>query len=113
MELGEIQNEYLAHVDTAVQSIRQHAHGLAGGSFKDSFPKLLFETHQLKGSGGSLGFPRISEIADRMRQELNLFLDDERVDRPTPEELSRKIVALTDELAREVHSAAWPASSSS
>jgi chemotaxis protein histidine kinase CheA len=113
MELADVQREYLADVDAAVQSIREHAHGLARGSFKDSFPKLLFETHQLKGSGGSLGFPRISEIADRMRQELNLFLDDERVDRPTPEQLSRKIVALSDELAREVHSAAWPASSSS
>jgi HPt (histidine-containing phosphotransfer) domain-containing protein len=111
MELNEIQNEYLASVD--VEAIRQHAHGLAQGSFKESFPKLLFEAHNLKGSGGSLGFPRISEIAEQMRHELNRFLDDERVDRPTPEELSRKLVALTDELAREVHSAACPASSSS
>jgi len=113
VELDEIQNEYLAHVNGTVDAMRQHAHALAHGSFGDSFPKLLFEAHQLKGSGGSLGFPRISEIADRMRKELSLFLDDARADRPTPEELSRTLVALTDELAREVHSAACPASSSS
>lgn len=113
MELGEIQNEYLAQLNGTVDAMRRHARGLAEGAFGDAFPKLLFEAHQLKGSGGSLGFPRISEIADRMRRELSLFLDDARTDRPTPEELSRTLVALTDELAREVHSAACPASSSS
>ena len=114
MELADLQRDYLADVETTIAAMREHGRLLGErGAFKEAFPKLLFLAHQLKGSGGSLGFPGISSVADAMRHELNLFLDDERVNRPTPEELSRKIVALTDELAREVHSAACPASSSS
>jgi chemotaxis protein histidine kinase CheA len=114
MELADLQRDYLADVATTIKEIREHGRLLGErGAFKNAFPKLLFLAHQLKGSGGSLGFPRISDVAHSMHHELNLFLDDERVDRPTPEELSRKIVALSDELAREVHSAACPASSSS
>ena len=114
MELADLQRDYLADVETTIATLREQGHALGErGAFKDAFPKLLFLAHQLKGSGGSLGFPRISDVARSMHRELNLFLDDERAERPTPEELSRKIVALTDELAREVHSAAWPASSSS
>ena len=114
MELVDLQRDYLADVTTTLESMRAHGRALAEhGTFKSAFPALLFLTHQLKGSGGSLGFPRISDVARTMSRELSLFLDDERVDRPTPAELSRKIVALTDELAREVHSAACPASSSS
>ena len=114
MELADLQREYLADVTTTIETMREQARALAAhGTFKSAFPALLIHAHQLKGSGGSIGFPRISDVADAMRHELSLFLDDARVDRPTPEELSRKLVALTDELAREVHSAACPASSSS
>lgn len=114
MDLADVQRDYLADVETTIETMREQGRALGErGAFKDAFPKLLFLAHQLKGSGGSVGFPRISEVAEEMRHELNLFLDDERAQRPTPEELSRKIVALTDELAREVHSAGWPASSSS
>ena len=114
MELVDLQRDYLADVTATIETMRAHGRALAEhGTFKSAFPALLFLAHQLKGSGGSLGFPRISDVARTMSRELNLFLDDERVDRPTPEALSRTIVALTDELAREVHSAACPASSSS
>ncbi|HKS25497.1 MAG TPA: Hpt domain-containing protein [Thermoanaerobaculia bacterium] len=110
MELVDVQREYLADVETVIVTMREQAHALAmHGDFKTAFPALLFHAHQLKGSGGSLGFPRISAVAGAMTQELNAYL----IERPTKEELSRKIVALTDELAREVHSAACPASSSS
>ncbi len=114
MELVDLQRDYLADVTTTIETMRTHGRALAEhGTFKSAFPALLFLAHQLKGSGGSLGFPGISDVAATMSRELSLFLDDERVDRPTPLDLSRKIVALTDELAREVHSAACPASSSS
>ena len=114
MELLDLQRDYLTDVESTIATMREHGRALAEhGAFKDAFPKLLFLAHQLKGSGGSLGFPRISDVARSMHDELKEFLDDARAARPTPAELSRKIVALTDELAREVHSAAWPASSSS
>src|SRR5438067_7302094 len=110
MNLADLQRDYLADLETTIATMREQGRALGErGAFKEAFPKLLFLSHQLKGSGGSLGFPDISSVADEMRRELNLFLDDERADRPTPEQLSRKIVALTDELAREVHAVA-PAS---
>jgi HPt (histidine-containing phosphotransfer) domain-containing protein len=114
MELVDLQRDYLADVTKAIATMREHGRGLAErGMFKSAFPALLFLAHQLKGSGGSLGFPGISNVALTMSRELSHFLDDERADRPTPEELSRTIAALTNELEREVHSAGCPASSSS
>ena len=109
LELDELKREFLAEAEEKIREIESK---LSDRSL-EALERVSYLAHQLKGSGGSLGFPRISDVARSMHRELNLFLDDERVDRPTPAELSRKIVALTDELAREVHSAACPASSSS
>ena len=102
-DLRRLRNEYLADVRETVELIRQHGHGLATrGSFKQSFPVLLFLAHQLKGSGGSLGFPRITELALQMSRELNLFLDDEQTPRPTPQQLSEALLTVAQELENEV-----------
>ena len=103
-DLRTLQRDYLANVhDTAVR-MRQQSLGLES-QFKDTFPELLFVAHQLKGSGGCLGFPRISELARRMSDELNLFLDHTEVQRPTPEELSEMLIVLSHELERAVTAA--------
>lgn len=105
-ELRELQREYLADVLLTIDILREHGRDLGAVSgFKSSFPALLFLTHQLKGSGGSLGFPRITEVARRISEQLNLFLDDEHVTRPTPAELSEMLLTLSGELEREVSSA--------
>jgi chemotaxis protein histidine kinase CheA len=105
-ELRELQRDYLADVLLTINILREHGRDLGAASgFKSSFPALLFLTHQLKGSGGSLGFPKITEVARRISEQLNLFLDDERVTRPTPVELSETLLTLSGELEREVSSA--------
>jgi HPt (histidine-containing phosphotransfer) domain-containing protein len=105
-ELIDLQREYLADVTRSIETMRSHGRGLAEqGTFKSAFPALLFLAHQLKGSGGSLGFPGISEVARAMTHELNQFLDEERADRPTPEQLSRTLTALTSELEQAVATA--------
>lgn len=105
-ELLDLQRDYLADVSKSIETLREHGRGLAEhGTFKSAFPALLFLAHQLKGSGGSLGFPRISDVALAMTRELSQFLDEERADRPTPEELSRALTALTVELEQAVASA--------
>src|SRR5205085_2676806 len=82
MDLADLQRDYLADVETTIATMREQGRALGErGAFKEAFPKLLFLAHQLKGSGGSLGFPRISDVARSMHRELNLFLDDERADR--------------------------------
>jgi chemotaxis protein histidine kinase CheA len=102
-DLRDLQRDYLADLRQTVVQMREHGRGLASQSnFKSAFPALLFLAHQLKGSGGSLGFPRISELARKMSEELNLFLDQEHASRPTPEELSQTLVALSGELESEI-----------
>src|SRR4051812_10019075 len=103
-ELRELQREYLIDVSGKVSLIREHGRTL-GADFKDSFPRLLFLAHQLKGSGGSFGFPRITELAQRLSRELSQFLDDEIASRPTPEELMSKLERISGELESEVATA--------
>ena len=105
-DLRDLQLDYLTDLRPTLDSIREHSAQLATQSgFKTAFPALLFVAHQLKGSGGSLGFPRISELAGKMREELNLFLDQEQVSPPTLPHLSERLLALYTELDREVREA--------
>jgi len=103
-DLRTLQRDYLENVHETALRVRQQSLGL-GSQFKDAFPELLFAAHQLKGSGGSLGFPGITELARRMSDELNLFLDQTEVQRPTPEELSEMLIVLSHELERAVSAA--------
>ena len=100
-DLRQLQLDYLADVREKISVIRQHGRSLER-TFRQSFPALLFLAHQLKGSGGSLGFPRITELADRMKRELNLFLDDEVAQRPRPTDLAATLLSIADELDAEV-----------
>jgi HPt (histidine-containing phosphotransfer) domain-containing protein len=103
-EFRELQREYLIDVRQKVSAIRQHGRAL-GADFKESFPRLLFLAHQLKGSGGSFGFPRITELAQRMSRELSQFLNDEVAARPTPDDLASKLDGISSELESEVANA--------
>ncbi len=104
-EFLDLQRDYLLDVRQKVDLIREHGRGL-GADFKDSFPRLLFIAHQLKGSGGSLGFPRITELAQQMTHELSQFLEDDAIaSRPSPEQLATSLDALSRELETEVISA--------
>jgi len=105
-DLRELQRDYLADVRETIGVIRHHGNSLsAKGNFKSSFPALLFLAHQLKGSGGSLGFPRITDLARRMSEELNLFLDEEQSPRPSPAELAEVLTSISNELDDVVASA--------
>ena len=99
-ELRALQQDYLQNVHETAVRVRRQSQDL-----KTSFPELLFVAHQLKGSGGSLGFPRITELARRMSDELSLFFDPAETQRPTPEELSEMLIVLSHELEREVTAA--------
>jgi chemotaxis protein histidine kinase CheA len=95
-ELTALKLEYLADVRETLQTMRQHAHGLVHRrSFKTSFPILLYLAHQLKGSGGSLGFPEITEAAQKVGERLNEYLDDTV---PKPHDLSRAVLESVDQL---------------
>lgn len=98
-EMKDLQRDYLADVKQKLTIIRQHAEALPDGRrFVTSFPVLLHLAHQLKGSGGSLGFPTISEAARALSERLNQFLDDEVSPRPSPQELSVSVLAMAAQL---------------
>ena len=102
-ELRELQIDYLKDVQETAEVLRKHGKHLAGrNQFKTSFPVLLFMSHQLKGSGGSLGFPKISELAQQISVALNQYLEDDTAPRLTPQELSLSVVGYSDLLAASV-----------
>jgi len=105
-DLRDLQRDYLDDVRETALRLRQQSLDLGSHDrFKNTFPEILFAAHQLKGSGGSLGFPRITEVARRMSDELNLFFDQTEATRPTPDELSETLIVLSHELECEVTAA--------
>ena len=97
-ELRALQLDYLSSTRDTVKLMRQHGKALGSRKeFKTAFPVLLYLSHQLKGSGGSLGFPEVTELAARMSSELNQFLDDVSP-RPAPGDLSRAVMTIADEM---------------
>ncbi len=104
--LRDLQRDYLADLREVIDRMREYGRDLGDQHrFANSFPELLFLAHQLKGSGGSLGFPGITNVARRITEQLNLFLDEQHAERPTPEDLSKTLLALSGELEREVATA--------
>ena len=105
-DLRDLQRDYLTDLQQVIDRMREYGRGLRDQQrFAASFPELLFLAHQLKGSGGSLGFPAITSVARRISDQLNLFLDEQQAERPTPEDLSKTLLALSGELEREVATA--------
>ena len=97
-ELRELRLDYLGDLRETVASLRQHGAALRiRKKFRNSFPVLLYIAHQLKGSGGTMGYPLISQVGADMSTRLNSFLD-ESAQRPTPDELSRQVLVLAGQL---------------
>lgn len=96
-EIEELRRDYLEELGRTVKTMREHAaHLKSAARVKTSYPLLLYLAHQVKGTAGTVGFPRLSEIARSLADDLEEFLDrDVPVSRA---ELSRKAVAHVDEL---------------
>ena len=64
----ELQREYLAELPTAIADLRQNIEAFRRG--EDVVAELRTGFHRLAGSGGSYGFPEISEIARAAEQSV-------------------------------------------
>ena len=64
-ELDELRREFLAE---AQGKVREMQSALAGGRSRESLERLAYIAHQLKGSGGSYGYERISAEAAELEQ---------------------------------------------
>lgn len=74
-ELRQLRSEYRQSLGETIRTIEKHARGLSNAArVKTSFPVLLYLTHQIKGTAGTLGFPEVSEIARELARSLEDFL---------------------------------------
>jgi chemotaxis protein histidine kinase CheA len=97
-ELEMIRNDYLEDMKRMAANVRTHASALTEKKrFRTSFPVLLYSAHQIKGSGGMLGFPELTEIGSKMAEVLGSFLEESEA-RPTAASLASSLVALSAEL---------------
>ena len=64
-ELEALKREFLAEAKAKVQEI---VAAMNGGRDSESLDRLAYLAHQLKGSGGSYGFARISDDAAEIEQ---------------------------------------------
>ncbi|MFN2238719.1 MAG: Hpt domain-containing protein [Thermoanaerobaculia bacterium] len=97
-ELEMIRKDYLDDMKRMAANVRTHAGSLTEGKrFKTSFPVLLYSAHQIKGSGGMLGFPELTEIGSKMAEVLGSFLEESEA-RPTAASLASSMLALSAEL---------------
>lgn len=85
-----LRREYIAESGERLAELREDAAALSRGD-EGSAASLVGRFHRLAGSGGSYGFPGISEIARRMERRLRAAGD-----QPSPEEVDDAI----EELAR-------------
>lgn len=75
----QLQREYLEALPTALAELRKHIEAFRAG--ERVIPALRTEFHRLAGSGGSYGFPEISEIARATEQLLFASPPPEAADR--------------------------------
>lgn len=73
LELDELKREFLAEADEKVREIQEK---LEAEQSADVFERLTYLAHQLKGSGGSYGFQRISTDAAELEKAVELRAKD-------------------------------------
>lgn len=71
LELDELKREFLAEADTKVREIQEK---LDGEQSPEALERLTYLAHQLKGSGGSYGFARISTDAAEIETAVELLV---------------------------------------
>ena len=104
-ELEELQREFLAEAKDKVQEIESQ---LDGARNAESLQRLSYLAHQLKGSGGSYGFQRISTDAAELEKAVEWLAagsDEGRVE----EKIQQHVVnirAEIDKRSRELSTAA-------
>src|SRR5258708_38916472 len=70
LELDDLKREFLAEADEKVREIQAK---LDGEQSPEALERLTYLAHQLKGSGGSYGFARISTDAAELESAVELL----------------------------------------
>lgn len=94
LELDELKREFLAEADEKVREIQSRLDQRA----PESLERLSYLAHQLKGSGGSYGFQRISDDAAELEKAVERLAagDSDRLD----EKIQQHVINLRSEIDR-------------
>jgi HPt (histidine-containing phosphotransfer) domain-containing protein len=103
-EFDELKREFLAEADEKVREIQGKLDGDRG---PQALERLVYLAHQLKGSGGSYGFQRISTDAEELEKAVELLNNGGQNDR-LEERIQQHAVNLRAEVDRRTRELATP-----
>ncbi|HEY3053828.1 MAG TPA: Hpt domain-containing protein [Thermoanaerobaculia bacterium] len=95
-ELDELKREFLSEAEGKVREMQT---ALDGGSSRDSLDRLGYLAHQLKGSGGSYGYQRISADAAEIEKAIE-SVSDGAIDPPLQQKILQHVGNLRAEIDR-------------
>jgi len=95
-ELNELRREFL---DEAREKVSEMETALDGGRNPQSLDRLAYLAHQLKGSGGSYGYQRISDDAAELEKAVESLTGENSGTAEDPR-LAKFVVSLRDEIDR-------------
>ena len=96
-ELDELRREFLAEAE---EKVREMQTALASQPTQDSLQRLGYLAHQLKGSGGSYGYQRISADAAEIEKAVDAVGN--KVDAGVASELKQHVTRLQTEIESRV-----------
>ncbi len=94
-ELDELKREFLAEAD---EKVREMQDALDADPSSTSLERLAYLAHQLKGSGGSYGYQRISLDAAEIEKVVEMI--DPAAQAPFDGRIQEHVGNLRDEIAR-------------
>ncbi len=103
-ELDQLKREFLAEAQDKVREIESK---LDGDRSRDSLGRLTYLAHQLKGSGGSYGFQRITTDAAELERAVERLASGEDGDR-LEEKIQQHVVNLRAEVEKRSRELAAP-----
>jgi HPt (histidine-containing phosphotransfer) domain-containing protein len=97
LELDELKREFL---DEARDKVLEMESALEGAVTPESIDRLTYLAHQLKGSGGSYGYQRISTDAAELEKALETVADDRKRLPELEPKIQQHVVNLRAEIDR-------------
>lgn len=95
-ELNELRREFLVEAE---EKVREMQTALDGDRDRDALNRLAYLAHQLKGSGGSYGYQRISSDAAELERAIET-LTDGNADQGLEARIRQHVVSLRAEIDR-------------
>ena len=94
-ELDELKREFLAEAE---EKVREMQNALTASPDRDSLNRLGYLAHQLKGSGGSYGYQRISSESAEIEKTIETVTDNGGLDPGSEKKIQQHVGNLRSEI---------------